>query len=163
MRHGKRIGWGRGSCEGYSLQARLIVAMVAGLLPLVPIGGHAQQGSGEPPPAIGAALAAPNLQIQSAPPSAPEVVTTKPANDQTAGARSSTPSKPAPPVGLSTEQIAELQTNLGELGYTSIGPDGHLDADTIEAFNLWRRETGRSPVKSIGLREYNEFKQELGY
>jgi hypothetical protein len=102
-----------------------------------------------------------NLQLQSAPPSAPEVVTTKPANDQTASAPRAASSKSAPPAGLSTAQISELQTNLGELGYTSVGPDGYLDAGTIEAFNLWRSESGRPLVKAIGLREYNEFKQEI--
>jgi len=144
---------------------RLILATAAGLLPLVPVGAPAQDGAsgvvtGEPP-ATGDALAAATLQLQSAPPSAPEVVTTKPANDQTASAPRVPSSKPAPPAGLSTAQIIELQTNLGELGYTSVGPDGYIDGDTIEAFNLWRSETGRSPVRSIGLGEYYEFKQEI--
>jgi hypothetical protein len=145
---------------------RLILAMAAGLLPLVPVGAPAQSASmlsGVPPPATGDALAAADLQLQSAPPSAPEVVTTKPPNDRTASAPRAAAGKPAPPAGLGTAQISELQTDLGELGYTSLGPDGLLDGDTIEAFNLWRRETDRSLVKSIGLREYNEFKQEIDH
>jgi len=145
---------------------RLVLAMVAGLLPLVPVDALAQDGASQvlsdEPPATGDAHVATTLQLQSAPPSAPEVVTTKSGNDQTASAPSAASSKPAPPAGLSTAQIAALQTNLEELGYTSLGPDGFLDDDTIEAFNLWRSETGRSPVKSIGPREYNEFKQEIG-
>ena len=143
---------------------RMILAMVAGLLPLVPVGASAQENasmpSGAPPPATGDALATADFQLQSAPPSAPEIVT-KPANDQTASAPEAAAGKAAPTVGLSTAQISELQTDLSELGYTSLGPDGQLNDDTIEAFNLWRSETGRSLVKSIGVREYYEFKQEI--
>lgn len=114
--------------------------------------------SAAPPPASGGTLATSDLQLQSAPPSAPEVPT-KPANGQTTSAPKTAAGKSAPAAGLSAAQISQLQTDLGELGYTSLGPDGQLDSDTIEAFNLWRSETGRPLVKSIGLLEYNEFEQ----
>jgi hypothetical protein len=58
---------------------------------------------------------------------------------------------------LTQSEVSALQTRLAALGYYSGSASGKLDAETIEAFNAWRGETGRAAVRTVGHADYRAF------
>jgi hypothetical protein len=80
-----------------------------------------------------------------------------PASQSTATAKQNGAAGNPPAPQLDVNRIIELQTKLGELGYGPGEPDGHLGPRTLDAFNQWRRETGRQAVEVIGPDDFAGF------